>query len=163
VCVCVQPLHMEEGLEPIPFAKAEVFRHTMTRGAQVGVIGSWLLVPPLAYWRGVRGVGLASAAFKTSVVGCLAGAGFLAVGTYQKLEGDEPYAVYDRAYRLRNNRGQLKLDELSYAGSAVGVFTGTVLLGQGFLGFAVGLASGLGVGVVTYAGGRALGLVKYEE
>lgn len=43
-----------------------------------------------------------------SILGCLGGVAFLAMGVYQKLTASEPYGIYDRAFRLRHNKGQVR-------------------------------------------------------
>ncbi len=140
--------------EPIPHrtAVAEVYLHTMTRGAQAGGILLPLLALPLCIYRGTRGGLLLRRLGQASLLGSLGGGAFLAVGTQRKLAGSGAYGAYDRAYRLRHNHGQKLLDQLSYGSASLGLFVGTVLLNKGLWGGIVGLSSGLSLGVVEFVG-----------
>lgn len=93
----------EEVDEPIPYATLEVYRHTVTRGCQVGSLLCSLVLVPFSIYRGGRGGLLLKRLGQAQVVGALAGGAFLAMGTKQKLETSDAWGVYDRAYRLRYN------------------------------------------------------------
>lgn len=90
----------------------------------------------------------------------------MAVGTHRKLAASGAWGAYDRAYRLRNNDGQIVLDTLSYTSAAVGLFVGTVLLNKGLYGGLVGVSSGLSIGVIEYGALKMYknaGLTTYEK
>ena len=154
--------------EPIPHARAvaEVYLHTMTRGAQAGSILFTFLALPVCLRKGIRGGILLRRLGQASLIGSAAGGGFLAVGTYRKLAASGAWGAYDRAYRLRNNDGQIVLDTLSYTSAAVGLFVGTVLLNKGLYGGLVGVSSGLSMGVIEYGAMKMYqnaGLTTYEK
>lgn len=58
------------------------------------------------------------------------------------------YAYFDRAYRLRHNRNQVRVDRSAYCGLGVGAMAAT--MASGAVGGAVGVA----------AGGAAVGLAS---
>lgn len=80
----------------------------------MGGLAAALAAIPYHIWRpstgsGASGGGLLLRRMGTaSILGCLGGGAFLAMGVYQKLTASEPYGVYDRAYRLRHNKGQVR-------------------------------------------------------
>jgi hypothetical protein len=154
--------------EPIPHARAvaEVYLHTATRGAQAGSILFTLLAFPVCLRKGLRGGILLRRLGQASLIGSAAGGGFMAVGTYRKLATSGAWGAYDRAYRLRNNDGQVILDTLSYTSAAVGLFVGTVLLNKGLYGGLVGVSSGLSLGVLEFGAMKmyqGVGLTTYER
>jgi len=85
--------------------------------------------------------------------GALAGAG-LAVGRMRNFEQDE---VDDRAYRISQNRGQVRLDHLSSYSAAAGFFGGLLIFRTPIAGACVGLAAG-----PLLVGAERLG-VKFPE
>ncbi|KAF6023955.1 hypothetical protein EB796_017740 [Bugula neritina] len=66
--------------------------------------------------------------------------------TSKKPDVDMDYEYFDRAYRLRHNRGQVRVDRASIIVSGVGVATavaqGSSVLGGGALGLAAGTLLG---------------------
>ncbi|XP_067928392.1 uncharacterized protein [Watersipora subatra] len=122
----------EESMKAVPHAKAELYVHVTTKFAQAfAIIGC------------MAGAGLGAVRpGKCPVKGFLNGgrngmllglpAGVLA--TYARMaqvkgsdqDVDMEYAFYDRSYRLRHNRTQVRVDTTSYIGLSAGVLAGAV-------------------------------------
>lgn len=84
----------------------QVYVHAVTRGAQVGGLVAALGAVPYHLWRPTSGR-LLRRMGTASILGCVGGGLFLAVGVYQKLAASDVWSIYDRAYRLRHNSGQV--------------------------------------------------------
>ena len=135
----------DEEVRKIPNPRAEVHLHVLTKCAQLGsVAGMGLLGPLLGIFKSrslaaVRQYSVRTGKILTAVLLPLA-----PVLTEARLTGEEgeEEKVYDRAYRLRKNEGQMRCDRWAFAGGALGVVGGGLAGGtvlQGMLtGFAVG-------------------------
>ena len=67
-----------------------------------------------------------------------------------RLKGAEPIAVYDRAYRIRHNKGQVRTDLFSGATAAASGLVGMGLLRPRLQGAVFGAAFGVGLGVLLH-------------
>lgn len=85
----------------------QVYVHAVTRGAQVGGLVAALGAVPYHFWRPASSGRLLRRMGTASILGCVGGGLFLAVGVYQKLAASDEWGIYDRAYRLRHNSGQV--------------------------------------------------------
>lgn len=157
---------LEDTPEPIPNAAFEVYFHGMTRGAQVGGLVATLGAIPYHIWRPTSsnsgGGGLLLRRMgAASILGCLGGGLFLAMGVYKNLAASDAWGVYDRAYRLRYNKGQRLWDRLAYTSASMGLFVGSVVLNGGLMGAAAGFSSGLSLGLVEFAAVKKLNLTHH--
>ena len=74
------------------------------------------------------------------------------MATYARIRNDEPEQVYDRSYRLRYNKGQVRTDKFTYGGLVLG----------GVGGVAAGLAAGPVMGAVNGASmGAGLAVIAH--
>eukprot|EP00731_Ephydatia_muelleri_P025999 Em0018g99a len=113
--------------ENIAYPLAEVYRHTMLRGAGLGSLAATVFGAPFLLYRGARGVLLFKRLGKVSLFGTGAGASGIAVKTYLRLQDQSDIQVWDRAYRLRHNEKQVRVDLWTYGGLAVGGLAGSLL------------------------------------
>lgn len=58
------------------------------------------------------------------------------------------YAYYDRSYRLRHNKNQVRVDRAAYSGLGIGTVAAVAMAANPLTGAAVGLASGTAAGGV---------------
>lgn len=88
------------------------------------------------------------------VVHCtqIVGIGFGAVMTISRTWNNAEEQIYDRAYRLRYNKGQVRLDKFSYGGALIGGICGAAGFPTGgVLGAMQGASMGLGAAVLAHA------------
>lgn len=138
-----------------------MYFHACTRGAQLGGLVASLAVIPYHIWRPSSGSGLLRRMGAASILGCLGGGVFLAMGVYQKLAASDPWGLYDRAYRLRHNKGQKLWDKLAYSTASIGLFLGTVVFNGGLFGAAAGFSGGLSLGLLEFATVKKLNLTHH--
>lgn len=99
--------------------------HCAVKGLQLGSILGLALTPPVAYFRKIP---IMQAFTRTAPVSVVGGVGLvLGILYYKYYEGvlDEA-GVDDRAYRLANSAGQVKVDQYTFVGSLIGASTGAV-------------------------------------
>lgn len=113
--------------ENIAYPLAEVYRHTLLRGAGIGSLVATVIGVPFLLYRGARGVQLFKRLGKGSLLGTGIGASGIGVQTYLRLRDQTDIQVWDRAYRLRHNEKQVRVDKWMYAGLAVGGLAGSLL------------------------------------
>jgi len=116
----------DDEMRDIKHPYVELYTHVMGKSIQAfGMIGTVVLGPAVAMMNAnTRNlVGVRSSAFKFGKYGVMLGIVAGPLMTYARLKssGANDDAVYDRSYRLRNNRGQLRVDRGSIVG-AVGGF-----------------------------------------
>ncbi|XP_064398491.1 uncharacterized protein LOC135345075 [Halichondria panicea] len=152
----VPPPPMETPSEPdadenISHPSLELYRHTILRGANMGSFLALVVGPPVLFFRGVR----SPAEMMRRMAGiCAKGMGigmvFAAVMTMMRTRGNTEEQVFDRSYRLRYNKRQVRLDKFSYGFALIGGAAGAA--GLGGLGGVVGGASmGLGLSVIGHS------------
>lgn len=158
---------LDDTPEPIPNPAFEVYFHGVTRGAQLGGLVAALGAIPYHIWRPTTGSGNSGGGLllrrmaAASILGCVGGGLFLAMGVYQKLAASDAWGVYDRAYRLRFNKGQRLWDRLAYTSASMGLFLGSVVLNGGLFGAAAGFSSGLSLGLFEFAAVKKLNLLHH--
>lgn len=57
-------------------------------------------------------------------------------------KSNSDYQVWDRAYRIRNNQGQMRADRFAFAGGAAGAAAGVAAAGAPLTGALAGFAAG---------------------
>ena len=134
----------DEEMQTIKHSKAELYYHVALKDVQAfALLGMVVVAPAVQMIRGPRTfAALQTTAVKYGKVGAVLGvpAGLLMMyGRERSLDiGDEGY--FDRAYRLRKNRNQVRVDRGSYLGALAGV--------AGAFGMGASLSSGAVVGMV---------------
>ena len=77
------------------------------------------------------------------------GVAFAAIMTFMRIRGNEEEQIWDRCYRLRYNKGQVRMDKFSYGFALVGGAAGAAGLG-GLAGAVQGASIGLGLSVLGH-------------
>lgn len=128
---------------------------------QAGAIGGLLLVPVVSYLRKLP--------MRTAWTRVMAPAPFIGTAMtlsmlfamdYYKPMGLE--GVDDRAFRIMNNAGQVKVDKYSTVAMAVGAAIGAVAIG-GIPAILAGASTGVAAGVGVYSAEKAGWLQKLKE
>jgi len=142
----------EEEMKDIPNPTAELITHVTLKNVQAfGIIGT-LIVGPLSALRrpetrnfvGIRRR-MARCGLWGLALGCLAGP----LMTYAKIANQEEPAIYDRCYRLRNNRGQVRVDRASVVGLVGGSGLSIALKKCPVTGGLLGMTAGV-IGMAVY-------------
>ena len=128
----------EEEMKDIPYPATELTVHVTIKDIQAfGLLGTLVFAPlSAAFKQSTRNrLEIKSRMVRFGRIGMLSG---LVVGplmTYMRLRGIKTTEeVYDRCYRLRNNRGQVIVDRASIVGFMVG---GVIGMPVGVLGAAL--------------------------
>ena len=138
----------DEEMRDIPYPYVELYTHVSIKTAQLfGFIGTMVVGPISAIVRSkTRSLaGISSSAYKCGKWGVIISLFVGPLVTQSVLKGKKADrdSVYDRCYRLRNNRGQVRVDR----GSAVGAVTGAALAvpmgARPLLGGLVGMSTGV--------------------
>jgi len=142
----------DEQMRDIPYPYVELHTHVLIKTAQAfGLLGTVLIGPVSAVvrrdTRSLSGVKLSS--YKCGKWGVVLSLVVAPLMTQGVLRGKKatPESVYDRCYRLRYNRGQVRVDR----GSAVGAVTGSALavpIGANPL---MGALFGMSFGIISMA------------
>ena len=74
--------------------------------------------------------------------GAMIGLALGPVLTFMRMKGSEEVGYYDRSYRLRCNRNQVRVDRMSYLGAAAGAGTMAYMGGSPVNGIILGLSAG---------------------
>lgn len=136
----------EEEFENIPHPYVELVTHVSIKNVQLfGGFGT-VFVGPLvgvarSHSRSLTGV--KQTMTKCGKWGAIIGVVTAPLLVYAKVKDAEEAAVWDRCYRLRYNRGQVRVDQWSFMGATAGAGL-TTALGQGTLiGGLLGMTSGV--------------------
>jgi len=140
----------EQQMKDIPNPTAELVIHVTLKDVQAfGLIGT-LIVGPISALRRPETrslLGLRRRMTRCGLAGVALGLVAGPLMTYARIYNQSEEAVYDRCYRLRNNRGQVRVDQASIVG----------LLGGGGLSIALkkcpmfGGLIGMSIGVLGMA------------
>lgn len=143
---------MDEEFRDIPHPMLELYTHVTLKTVQAGTLIGTLIAAPIATLRKSENRSVAGYMQKASkfgrygiIFGVVAGPlmCYAKVRTIKNLED----GLFDRDYRLRHNRGQVRVDQ----GSLLGALTGAALTTGAGYGPAVGGMVGLASGVVAMA------------
>jgi len=136
----------DDEFKDIPYPTVELAVHVAIKDIQAfGLIGTFIVGPIRALmkaetrtWTMIRRrstrAGLVGVA-----LGCIAGPAM----TYGRVRNLEQDAIYDRCYRLRHNRTQVKVDRASFVGLIAGGGLGIALGGCPMYGGLVGMSAGV--------------------
>ena len=134
----------DEEMQVIKHGKGELYYHVMLKDVQAfALLGMVIIGPAVQMIRGPRNLAAVQAtAIKYGKCGAVLGIPAGAFMMYMRERGANIDAdgYYDRAYRLRKNRNQVRVDRGSYLGALAGV--------GGALGMGASVSSGAVVGMV---------------
>lgn len=148
----------EDPEVPIPHATVEMYWHCEKKGAQMGSLVTMALAPLVVAYRGGRGRELLMRTGRATAIGAFLVGPLLGMSMcFAKLHNAEPIAIYDRAYRLRFNKGQVRTDIFSGAVGLVGAGMGAALMRPPLTGGLYGAAFGIGLGTIVHV------LTKHKE
>ena len=124
--------------------------HVAMKGAQVGsVVGLFVGVPLASY---LRKLSISRAWVRVMpiapILGSISTLTLLFAKNYSAPMNED--AIDDRAFRIMQNKGQVKVDKYSVVGAAVGVAFGTVIA-PGFGTVLAASSTGLATGTLYYA------------
>lgn len=145
----------DEALQRIPYPKTELTTHVTIKTIQAGGLLGMLIFAPVA--TSLKKETRNMATLKTKMTrfgrnGVIFGVVMGPLLTFMKIRSEEdPYKVWDRCYRLRNNRGQVRVDQASILGAAGGAAVGAVSGGGALFGGLLGMVSGV-LGAAIYNG-----------
>ena len=140
-----------EEYEDIPQPRFELHTHVLVKNVQVGLIlGMGVFGPLIGLIRGRS----RAAALAGSLKGGKIGVGVLAplapVMTEAAIRNQEAERIYDRAFRIRHNSGQMRADRWAVAGGLGGGIAGAFGMVSPLVGPMVGIAMGtVSAGVYT--------------
>jgi len=142
----------DEQMRDIPYPYVELHTHVIIKTAQAfGLLGTMVVGPVVALARSKTRTlaGIKSSACKCGKWGVMLAfvAGPLMTQQVLKAKKASPESVYDRCYRLRNNRGQVRVDRGSAVG-AVSVAAAAVPMGGSPL---LGGLFGMSMGIISMA------------
>lgn len=139
----------DEEMKEIPHPTLELTLHISTKTIQAGGLLGSMLIAPIAclIMKDSRNLNaLKHTAMRYGRNGIIIGAALGPLMTYGKIRNEEdPYKIWDRCYRLRYNRNQVRVDQMSVvggaAGTAIGVASGAC--NGAMLGGVTGMVSGV--------------------
>ena len=135
----------DEDMQLISHSKAELYYHVMLKDVQAfAFLGMCFIAPVAQLIRGPRTfAALQSTAIKYGKVGAALGVPAGAAMMYMRERGGniDSDGFYDRAYRLRKNRNQVRVDRGTYLGTVAGI--------AGALGMGASVSSGAVIGMVA--------------
>ena len=141
----------DDEMASVPYPVTELTTHVTIKDVQAfGLLGT-LLFGPINALRSpaTRNLaGLAAKCTKAGRIGVIVGLVAGPAMTYAKVRSLDEDAIVDRCYRLRNNRGQVRVDQASIIGGVAGVVVGMSQANPA-LGFLLGMSSGV-LGAAVY-------------
>jgi len=138
----------DEDLKDIPQPRFEVHWHVMYKHVELGGFAGMCIIGPLiGAIRGRSPSAILQAARTGGKWGVLTMTPLWPVMTEMVLKNATPDAVYDRAYRIRNNKGQLRVDRYADLFAIGGLGLAVALKGSIW----TGLIAGMNVGIVAAA------------
>lgn len=141
----------DEEMSVIAYPLQELIVHVTTKTIQACAILGIVIGPVVRLARGPRTLGaLSGAAVKAAKVGALIGVPMGPAMTYMRIQGAkvDDEGLYDRCYRLRYNRNQVRTDRFAYLGTIGGAAGALAMGGPLTTGVVMGLVSGTILGGV---------------
>lgn len=136
----------DDKMKEIPHPKAELTIHVTTKTIQAGgLLGTVIATVACAAKKETRNL----AAIRGKVTrfgrnGVLIGAVLGPVLTYMRVRNEEdPYKTWDRCYRLRHNKNQVRVDQASVVGAVTGAAAGAGVGGGALFGGLTGMVMGI--------------------
>jgi len=134
----------DDDMREITYPLLELTGHVTTKTIQAGAILGLVIGPLVRLVRGPRNMGaITSTAIKAAKIGAFIGIPAGPAMTYMRIQGAkiDDDGLFDRCYRLRYNRNQVRTDRFAYLGAAGGT-VGVLAMGgplstgvvMGFLG-----------------------------
>lgn len=131
----------------IPHPLTELHIHVATKTVQAGgIMGSLIVAPTMTAIMGPRDMASLKGRMETCgkygvMIGLVAGP----LLCWQKLRvsNASQASIWDRCYRLRYNRSQVRVDQLSLVGALAGYGAATYLGDSGALGAIMGMSGGV--------------------
>ena len=128
----------DDQMQAISHPRLELHVHVMYKTVEAGVILGGIIGPAVALLR-KRPVGATTLRYARNgaIIGAVAGP----LMTEMVVRGQPDERIYDRSYRLRYNRDQVRVDRAVSYGAAVGAAT-SAFMGHGALpGFLIGIGA----------------------
>jgi len=143
----------DENLRDIPYPRFEVHWHVMYKCVEVGgLLGMCFFGPIAGALRGKSMAGVIKSANSAGKWGVLVMTPTFPLITEMALKNSTPEAVYDRAYRIRHNKGQLRVDRyadyFSLAGLGASIATSKSLWATPIW---TPMVFGMNIGILTAA------------
>ncbi|CAH8660621.1 unnamed protein product [Schistosoma bovis] len=116
----------EEELRNIPHLKIELLTHIALRTVQTSCLfGAIVCAPVITLLSEPKTLRcLPRRSFKFATYGFLPGITIAPILMYARMKDQPDEAFYDRCYRLRSNKSQLRVDRFSYIGLGCGGIAG---------------------------------------
>ena len=136
----------DEQMETVPYTTTELVIHVTTKTVQAfGLLGTTLVGPIAAVLKKeTRNLpGIKHKMTRAGRGGLILGLATGPLMTYMKIKNEEEYKIWDRCYRLRHNRGQVRVDQYSFVGAVAGAGVGVAAGSGALFGGLVGMSSGI--------------------
>jgi len=122
-----------EDYESVEHPRLELHLHVATKFVQLGsLVGLTLVGPLVGAWRGRSLAAAGSGGLRGARIGGVGGIVIAPIMTEMAVKGQENERIFDRAYRIRYNRGQMRTDRFFFTGALGGLAVGG-LVGPGLL------------------------------
>ena len=136
----------DDQFEDIPYPITELVTHVTIKHLQAGaLVGTTVLGPLYALarqrTRNLAGIGQKAAQFGRN--GMIIGLGMGPIVTYMQSKTFSTEEFEDRAYRLRHNRGQVRVDRASFLSGVAGAGVGAAMGASPLLGGMIGISAGI--------------------
>ncbi|KAL4233592.1 hypothetical protein ACF0H5_008273 [Mactra antiquata] len=136
----------DEAMQRVACPRLELGTHITFKTVQAfGLLGTVLVGPITAAvkpeFRNYEG--LKNSVTRAGVGGVVLGAVTGPILTYLVTRKEDQYKVWDRCYRLRYNRCQVRVDRTSMLGAASGAAIGAAYAGMAAFGGVVGMSAGI--------------------
>ena len=142
----------DDQFQDIPYPVSELTTHVTIKTVQAGaLLGTTVLGPLYALARApTRSLaGITQKAVRFGRNGMIIGLGLGPLVTYLQGKNFATPEFTDRDYRLRNNRGQVRVDRASVLGSAAGAGVAMVMGSSPMAGGVIGVSAGI-IGMSVY-------------
>ncbi|KAK2144645.1 hypothetical protein LSH36_740g01073 [Paralvinella palmiformis] len=142
----------EAEFEDIPNPYLELNSHVTMKTIQAGTLLGTLVFGPLAAVRkqSTRNwAGIVQKATRFGRNGMIIGVGLGPLLVYARTMKDPQEKIIDRDFRLRHNRGQVRVDRGAIVGGIIGVGANTLLGKPKLIGGLVGITAGV-IGMAVY-------------
>ncbi len=134
----------DDQMQVVPYPRLELHIHVLYKTVEAGVILGAIVGSAIAL---IKKRPMGATLFTSSRNGAIIGAVAAPLMTEKVISGNELERIYDRSYRLRYNRNQVRVDRFVTYGTIAGAAT-SAFMGSGAL---PGML--IGIGAFTFAGG----------
>ncbi|THD21854.1 hypothetical protein D915_007312 [Fasciola hepatica] len=135
----------EEQYGNIPHPRVELFIHVAYRAVQgTSFLGAFVVAPLVTLGKGPRNLQALSARCRSyAVYGALPGLVLGPCMYFGRMRGQPEEGYFDRCYRLRHNKNQVRVDRFSIGGAAAGTLLCTVSTYRPIEGLIFGMLGGV--------------------